>query len=153
MKRDLLSDRRAAWLGMFGGNLVAFTLLASGATELAHHHWIVPAFCGLLSGEAWLINKYFGSARALWLRGLLVWVLATGAALAWRQLSMFQCYLHCEGRLAFGLVLLSAAAYFVTRGLERLGEKAAAVLLCSLLLMWSGIVLSVSMLRGTLTLF
>lgn len=153
LMHKILADRRAAWAGVFGGNLILFTLLAYPALERVHHHWIVPAFCGLLLGEAWLVKKYFGSARALWLRGLLAWVLVTAAALAWRQLSMFQCYMHCEGRLAFGLIMLSAAAYFITQGLERQAEKIAAVLLCSLLLVWSGIVLSASMLRGTLTLF
>lgn len=149
----LLRDRRVLWLGVFGGNLVLFTLLAYAALEKVHHHWIVPGFSGLLLGEAWLALKYFGAARAPWLRGLLAWVFLTAGALAWRQASMFQCYMRCEGRLALGLVLLSAAAYFVTRGLEGRGEKLAAVLLCSLLLVWSGIVLSASMLRGTLTLF
>lgn len=149
----LLLDRRAMWLGMFGGNLVLFTLLAYAALEFTHHHWIVPGFSGLLLGEAWLIKKYFGAARASWLRGLLPWLAVTAAALAWRQASMFQCYRHCEGRLAFGLIMLAAAAYFTTQGLERRGEKLFSVILCAALLMWGGVVLSAAMLRGTLTLF
>lgn len=148
-----LQDRKVMWLGMFGGNLALFTLLAYGALELTHHHWIVPGFSGLLLGEAWLIKKYFGSARAPWLRGLLPWLAVTGGALAWRQVSMFQCYRHCEGRLALGLLLLAGAAYLATQGLERRGEKIFSVLLCTLLLAWGGLTVSLGMVRGTLTLF
>jgi hypothetical protein len=153
MLKRILQDRKAAWVGVFGGNLVLFTLMAYGALERVHHHWIVPGFSGLLLAEAWLVKKYFGAARALWLRGLLLWVLVTAGILGWRQFSMFQCYMHCEGRLAFGLVFLSGAAYFITAGLERQLEKLVAVILCSLLLLWCGVVLSLALLRGTLTLF
>jgi len=148
----LLNNGLLAWLGVSGGNLIVFLAAVQTFLDRVHHHWIVPVFSALIMLEAALIYFIFGERRALWLKALMPWILIVALILQWRQLSMFQCFRHCEGRLVLGLLCLAAAGAFEARGLADPGHRRAAAFLYKGILLWLAIILALGVMRGTLTL-
>ena len=148
----ILSNSLAAWLGVSGGNLIIFLAIVQPFLDRFHHHWIVPVFSALIMLESAFIYFVFGECRALWLKAVMPWILIVALILQWRQLSMFQCFRHCEGRLALGLLCLAIAGAFEARGLDAPGHKKVAAFLYKAILLWLAIVLAIGAMRGTLTL-
>ena len=147
-----LSSGLLAWLGVSGGNFLIFLAIVQPFLDRFHHHWIVPVFSALIMLEAALIYFVFGERRALWLKAVMPWILIVALILQWRQFSMFQCFRHCEGRLALGLLCLAVAGVFEARGLDNPAHKRAAAFLYKGILLWLAIILAIGAMRGTLTL-
>jgi len=149
--KKILNNSLFAWLWVSGVNLLIFLALARPFLERIHHHWIVPVFSALIMLESALIYFIFGERRTLWLKAVIPWILLVALILQWRQLSMFQCFRHCEGRLSLGLLCLSAAGAFAAAGLDNPMQKRAAACVYRGILIWLVIILAIGTMRGTLT--
>ena len=119
-------------------NLLAFWGTAPLFLNRVHHHWVVPAFCGLLFAEA----VFLAYPKSLWTlsarRAVLTWAALTGIILFWRQFSMFECYMHCGTKLAAGLLLLAGGCAFLWKSFEDYRWKNAALCLVVWFVLWLG---------------
>lgn len=124
-------------LGTVGAvNLLAFIGMAPFFLQRVHHHWIVPAFSGLLLMEALALAAILEPWVEKALAAVLGWTALMGAVLFWRQFSMFQCFEGCGRKLELGLVFLTASCALAERRLETPWQKKTAALLIRLLTLW-----------------
>jgi len=88
-------------------NIIVFGTVSPYFIFEIHHHWMVPFFCAVFFLQAIAAVKLpvdWGKPIYFVLFALTYF---TGIIFAWRQFSMFQCFRHCEGRLAVGLGFLT----------------------------------------------
>lgn len=142
------AEKISGWAGNLAFNLLVFYLTSSIFLGTFHHHWVVPFFCGLLLFEALLLTH----VQRPWVRSALsmhlVWVIGVGVILVWRQRSMFECFRHCEIRLALGLFFLGLTSLLLNRSFNVDWIKRTCTILGIIFFIWFSGVVSFLVLRS-----
>jgi hypothetical protein len=123
--------------GIFAFNFLAFLGMAPVFLHRIHHHWIVPAFCGLLFLESLTLSLRETRWTETAVKTVLLWIVFVGAILFWRQFSMFECYLHCGIRLALGLFFLALSSILLWKTSKSSFLKKISLLLFCIFFLWS----------------
>ncbi len=131
------------------GNIALFGLLSPWFIREVHHHWMVPFFAACFCVQAAAAMRLRPAWGGPVYTVLFVLAYLTAAIFSWRQFSMFQCYRHCEGRLAVALALLALTFLAGWRSTARRGSRLAlwSAAICAV---WGATVAVLGLLQGTL---